>query len=121
MSPNSNELVPLPRSPLYAAATWGPYYDAMHPPATAHWMVRWKGVPKWIDDAARMWRQRQTLIAQYEAEHGTDPDNWPNKHPRVTLEGVPACLGCHWLAVDGYDGDHTEGDTRRNRRSPETN
>lgn len=94
-------LQPLPRAPQYAAATWGPYYNTMHPPAMVHWNVIWKGVPVWMDRAATRWRQRQVLRAKYEAAHGIYPNDWPTKHPQVVLEGISACLGCHW--IDGGD------------------
>lgn len=104
---NSDELVPLPPAPFYAANTWGPYYDAMHPPATVHWMVVWKGVPTWIDHAVRLWRQRQTLRTEYVEAHGNDPEKWPTAHPGVVLDGgLAACLGCHWLADAGYHHDN---------------
>lgn len=98
MSPDSNGLVPVPRAPEYAATTWGPYYDTLHPPGTVHWMAKLKGVSRWMDAAARLWRQRQALRAEYAARHGTDPARWPTRHPRITLDGVDACLGCHWLS-----------------------
>jgi hypothetical protein len=95
-------MVPLRRAPSDAATTWGPYYDALHPPGEVHVMIAWKVVPTWMDDAARLWRQRQALRRAYEAAHGSDPGMWPTQHPGVVLHGMAAGLGCHWLCERGY-------------------
>ena len=102
MSPDQDGRVPLQRAPAHAATTWGPYYDAMHPPRKVHMMIAWKVVPKWMDHAARLWQRRQQLRRAYEAAHGTDPATWPTQHPGVVLHGMAACLGCHWLFGGGY-------------------
>jgi hypothetical protein len=95
-------MVPLQRAPSYAATTWGPYYDVLHPSREVHMMIAWKVVPKWMDYAAGLWQRRQELRRAYEAAHGSDPATWPSQHPGVVLNGHAACLGCHWLYERGY-------------------
>ena len=56
MPPDEHGLVPLRRAPAYAADTWGPYYEAAHPPRMVHWIVNWRAVPGWFDDAVAQWR-----------------------------------------------------------------
>lgn len=97
MSPDKNGMVPLRRAPLHASTTWGPYYDTLHPPGTVHMMIAWKVVPKWMEQAERLWQERQKLRRAYEATHGSDPALWPAQHPGVVVLGFPGCLGCHWL------------------------
>jgi hypothetical protein len=104
-SNRSVESVPLTRAPSYAANTWGPYYDALHPPCQVHFIVNWKVVPKWIDHAVRLWRQRAELRRAYEAAHGNDPALWPVQHPGAVLDSHAACLGCHWIHERGYYRD----------------
>jgi hypothetical protein len=46
------------------------------------------------------------LRAAYEAKHGSDPDNWPHRHPGIVIDAVQfvahaACLGCQGLAQPG--------------------
>jgi hypothetical protein len=101
VSPDRNGMVPLRRAPSYAATTWGPYYHGLHPPGEVHWMIDWKVVPKWMDHAARLWQQRQTLRRAYEAAHGTDPGMWPTRHPGIVLGANAACLGCNWFHAGG--------------------
>jgi hypothetical protein len=99
-------LVPLTRPPSYAASTWDPYYEALHPPCRVHWIVNWRAVPKWIDHATNLWHRRQELRRAYEAAHGKDPAQWPVQHPGVLLDFHAACLGCNWFLDRGYyDGD----------------
>ncbi|MFW0793310.1 hypothetical protein AAFP30_05820 [Gordonia sp. CPCC 205515] len=54
----------------------------------------------------RLWDQRQGLRRDYEAVHGTDPTQWPVRHPGVVLDAVQwiahsACLGCEWMDRQG--------------------
>ena len=63
----SRESVPLTRAPSYASTTWGPYYEALHPPGLVHFIINWKVVPKWTDHAAELWRRRQELRRAYAA------------------------------------------------------
>ncbi len=67
----SDTTVPLTRAPSYAATTWGPYYESLHPPRDVVFIVNWKVVPEWMDHAARLWQQRQALRRAYEVAH------WP--------------------------------------------
>jgi hypothetical protein len=44
----------------------------------------------------------EQLRAAYEAERGSDPDNWPHRHPGIVIDAVQfvahaACLGCQWI------------------------
>ncbi len=103
-STESDSSVPLTRAPSYAASTWGPYYEALHPPGRVHWIVNWKVVPKWIDHAANLWHRRQELRRAYETVHGSDPAKWPVQHPGVLLGFHAACLGCNWFLERGYYG-----------------
>jgi hypothetical protein len=98
----STELEPSTRAPSYAATTWGPYYEALHPPCRVHWIVNWKAVPKYIDHATSLWHRRQELRRAYAAAHGSDPANWPVQHPGVLLGPHAACLGCNWFLERGY-------------------
>jgi hypothetical protein len=59
-----------------------------------------------VNVVRRHWDQREELRAAYEAEHGSDPDNWPHRHPGIVIDAVQfvahaACLGCQWLAQPG--------------------
>lgn len=87
MSPDRNDMVPLRRAPPHAATTWGPYYDALHPPGWAHFIVDWKVVPTLMESAERLWRHRQELRNAYEATHGTDPRC--GRHSTLAL----SCMG----------------------------
>jgi len=98
----SDTSVPLTRAPSYAAITWGPYYEALHPLCRVHFIINWKGVPKRMDRAASLWQRRQELRRAYEAAHGSDPAMWPTQHPGVVLDGHAACLGCRWIHERGY-------------------
>lgn len=101
------ELVPLTRAPAYPSTTWGPYYEALHPPSQVHWIINWKVVPGRMDHAAGLWRRRQELRCEYEATHGGDPALWPTQHPGITLGANAACLGCNWFHAGGryrHDG-----------------
>jgi hypothetical protein len=100
----TDPLVPLKRAPSYAATTWGPYYEALHPPRRVHWIVNWKAVPTWIDQATNLWHRRQELRRAYEAAHGSDQAKWPVQHPGVLLNSRAACLGCNWFLERGYYG-----------------
>jgi hypothetical protein len=72
-----------------------PYYEALHPPRRAHWIIDWKVVPKWIDHATDLWRGRQELRRAYEAAHGADPAKWPVQRPGVLL-GSHAAIYRAW-------------------------
>jgi hypothetical protein len=100
--PASDTTVPSKRAPSYAAATWGPYYEALHPPFQSLHIVPWKVVPEWMDHATRLWQQRQALRRTSAAIHGTDPATWPTRHPGVVLDDCAACVGCHWMFERGY-------------------
>ena len=103
----SDELVPLTRAPSYAATTWGPYYEALHPPCRTHFIINWKVVPKEMDRAASLWQRRQELRRANEADHGSDPAMWPTQHPGIVLGANAACLGCNWFHGGGryrHDG-----------------
>lgn len=94
-------MVPLRRAPSEAATSWGPYYDALHPPGTVHMMTAWKLVRGWMAYAEMLWQQREELRRSYEENHGSDPELWPVRHPGVLLGAKAACLGCHWLHYGG--------------------
>lgn len=95
-------------APPDAAQTWGPYYDTLHPQRRVHMMIAWKVVPRWREEAAALWREREAKRRDYEALHGSERAAWPSSHPGIVLKGIPACLGCRWLGpADGYyDHDH---------------
>ena len=91
-----------------AAATWGPYWDAMFPPCEVTAWIDWKRGSSGVNIARRFWEQREELRRAYEAVHGTDPAAWPVRHPGVVLDAVPAvshgaCLGCQWFDRSGND------------------
>ncbi len=59
-----------------------------------------------VNVARRLWDQREELRAAYEVEHGSDPDNWPHRHPGIVIDAVQfvahaACLGCRWIDQPG--------------------
>jgi hypothetical protein len=61
-----------------------------------------------VNVARRLWDQREELRAAYEAKHGSDPDNWPHRHPGIVIDAVQwvahaACLGCQWIDMPGVD------------------
>jgi hypothetical protein len=78
-------LVPLTRAPSYASATWGPYYETLHPPRRVDFIINWKVVPRLMDHAAGLWRRRQNLRSVYEAVHGCDLALWPNAGTRSSM------------------------------------
>jgi hypothetical protein len=41
------------------------------------------------------WDQREELRAAYEAVHGTDPYQWPDRHPGIVIDAV------EWVAQPG--------------------
>lgn len=108
MNSDTNGLVPVPRAPAYAATTWGPYYDTLNPPGMVHWMAVWRGAQGRMDEAARRWRQRQALRAEYEAAHGSDPSKWPTEHPGADVDGLAVCLGCQWIGDTPRVDHHQE-------------
>lgn len=97
----ANGLRPLSRAPSYASTTWGPYYEALHPPCRVHFIVNWKVVPTWFEDAERLWQRRQVLRRAYGTVYGPYRDMWPTQHPGVILGANAACLGCHWFHAGG--------------------
>ena len=69
------------------------------------WM--WQTANRRIVDA--LWADREQQLADYVTQHGADHDNWPVRHPPITLlfpmeSHTPACVGCTW-----------RGDTRWSR------
>jgi hypothetical protein len=59
-----------------------------------------------VNVARRHWDQREELRAAHEAEHGSDPENWPHRHPGIVIDAVQfvphaACLGCQWIDQPG--------------------
>lgn len=102
MSPAAGGTVPHRGAPAGAASTWGPYYDTLHPQRAVHMMTAWKVVPRWVEAAKALWRLREELRHDYESAHGKNPSDWPSQHPGVVLDGIPACLRCHWLGPRNY-------------------
>jgi hypothetical protein len=94
-------------APASAAATWGPYFDAeFGPPHRVRAWIAWKISSTGVNIARRWWDQREELRAAYEAVHGTDPYQWPDRHPGIVIDAVewvaqPACLGCQWIDATG--------------------
>jgi hypothetical protein len=104
---------PRPRSALVEPWTpsssvgWRAYHKAMFPPGwpVTAW-IRFKVMSTGVNIARRLWDQREELRAAYEAEHGSDPENWPHRHPGIVIDAVhfvahAACLGCQWIDQPG--------------------
>jgi hypothetical protein len=88
------------------ADTWGPYYSAQFPPTKVTPWINFKRMGSGVNVVRRHWDQREELRAAYEAEHGSDPDNWPHRHPGIVIDAVQfvahaACLGCQWIDQPG--------------------
>ena len=84
------------------ATGWGPYFDAMFPPARVTAWINFKRMSTGVNIARRLWDQREGLRQGYEALHGTDHSRWPAQHPGIVLDAVQwvahlACLACHWI------------------------
>jgi hypothetical protein len=94
-------------APTGAAATWGPYFDSQFgPPQRVRSWIAWKISSSGVNIARRKWHQREEQRWAYEAVHGTDPDQWPARHPGVVLDAVlsvayAGCLGCQWIGMPG--------------------
>jgi hypothetical protein len=94
-------------APKGAATTWGPYFVAQFgPPHRVRSWIAWKISSTGVNIARRKWDQREELRAAYEALHGTDPDQWPARHPGIVLDTVlwvanAGCLGCQWIDMPG--------------------
>jgi hypothetical protein len=80
----------------------GPYFDAeFGPPHRVRAWIAWKISSTGLNIARRWWDQREERRAAYEAVHGTDPYQWPDRHPGIVIDAVQfvahaACLGCQW-------------------------
>jgi hypothetical protein len=101
-------------------ATWGPYYSLMFPPKRVTPWIKFKRASTGVNVVRRLWNERENLRLEYEAIHGTDPGEWPARHPGVVLETVkwvahPACLGCQWFrrGVSMRDLDWRESATEQ--------
>jgi len=85
---------------------WGPYYSAQFPPTKVTPWINFKRMGSGVNVVRRHWDQREELRAAYEIEHGSDPDNWPHRHPGIVIDAVQfvahaACLGCQWIDQPG--------------------
>jgi hypothetical protein len=88
------------------ADTWGPYYSAQFPPTKVTPSINFKRKGSGVNVVRRHWDQREELRAAYEAEHGSDPENWPHRHAGIVIDVVQfvahaACLGCQWIDQPG--------------------
>ena len=88
------------------AYTWGPYYSAQFPPTKVTPWINFKRMGSGVNVVRRHWDQREELRASYEAEHGSDPETWPHRHPGIVIDAVQfvahaACLGCQWIDQPG--------------------
>ena len=68
--------------------------------------INFKRMGSGVNVVRRHWDQREELRAAYEGEHGSDPDNWPHRHPGIVIDAVQfvahaACLGCQWIDQPG--------------------
>jgi hypothetical protein len=88
---------------------WRAYHKSFFPPGglVTPW-IRFKVMSTGVNVARRLWDQREELRAAYEAKHGSDPDNWPHRHPGIVIDAVQwvahsACLGCQWIDMPGTD------------------
>ena len=86
---------------------WRAYHQSMFPPdrLVTPW-IRFKVMSTGVNIARRLWDHRDELREAYEAEHGSDPDNWPHRHPGIVIDAVQfvahaACLGCQWIDQPG--------------------
>lgn len=89
---------PSTRWSVHGAGSWGPYWEAMFPPAQVTSFINWKIGSTGVNIARNYWYQRQYLRRAYESVYGADPANWPSQHPGVVVGGRhPACLRCHYF------------------------
>lgn len=102
MSFNQGPIKPSTQWSAGNSDTWGPYWDAMFRPAQVTAWINWKRGSTGVNIARRLWDQREYLRRAYESVYGTDPEQWPSRHPGVILDGNAACLGCQWLGGSGY-------------------
>ena len=86
---------------------WRAYHKAMFPPGglVTPW-VRFKKMSTGVNVARRLWDQREDLREAYEAEHGSEQDGSPHRHPGIVIDAVQwvahaACLGCQWIDMPG--------------------
>lgn len=84
------------------AESWGPYCELFFPPRRVTSWTYFKRITTGANVVHRLWDQREELRRRYEAAHGSDPDQWPHRHPGVVLDAVEwvahaACLRCQWL------------------------
>ena len=87
--------------------TWGPYWDRLFTPQQVTAWINFKRGSSGVNVARRLWDQREYFRRAYESVFGTDPANWPTRHPGVILDAVRygthgACLGCQWFGGSGY-------------------
>ena len=69
--------------------------------------INFKRMGSRVNVVRRHWDQREELRSAYEAKHGSDPENWPHRHPGIVIDAVQfvahaACLGCQWIDVRGH-------------------
>ncbi|WP_250150338.1 hypothetical protein [Mycolicibacter acidiphilus] len=86
----------------HGRGSWGPYWDAMFPPAMVTGWINWKRGSTGVNVARSLWEQREYLRRTYESVYGIDPGRWPSQHPGVVLGGGhAACLRCGYFEPGG--------------------
>lgn len=103
-----------PSRQFSAKNPWGPYWNALFPPALVTEWLDFKRRSSGLNVARRLWDQREYLRRTYESVYGTDPAGWPSQHPAVVLDEVrwiahAACLRCHWFDTGGHSIQKPEG------------
>ena len=88
------------------ADTWGSYFSAAFRPKKVTPWLNFKRMSSGVNVVRRWWDQREDLRQAYEALHGSDPQNWPHRHPGIVIDAVQfvthaACLGCQWIDQPG--------------------
>ena len=106
-----------PSRQLSAKNPWGPYWNALFPPALVTEWLDFKRRSSGLNVARRLWDQREYLRRTYESVYGTDPAGWPSQHPAVVLDEVlwiahAACLRCLWFDARGHSMQSPEGRRR---------
>jgi hypothetical protein len=86
---------------------WRAYHKSLFPPGglVTPW-IRFKVMSTGVNVARRLWDQREELREAYQAVHGSDPESWPHRHPRIVIDAVQfvahaACLACQWIDMPG--------------------
>jgi hypothetical protein len=105
------------------ATTWGPYFQALFPPGRVTAWDNFKRMSTGVNIARRLWDQREEMLQEYEALHGTHHAQWPTQHPGVVLDAVqwvahPACLACHWFSPRCLDARRGLANSCRRTRAP---